>query len=110
MKQGKQRSRGVRPRAHGPDGVHAEARDADVGGAQPDARGDDGADRRPARAVVAHDELLDGDARAPRDLAHDKARRGVCRVALVVVGLQHRAAVQLGLVVGLVLGGLCSSF
>mmetsp|Transcript_36606 Transcript_36606/g.92788 ORF Transcript_36606/g.92788 Transcript_36606/m.92788 type:complete len:411 (-) Transcript_36606:363-1595(-) len=77
-------------------GVHAQRRDPEVDDAQPRLGGDDGADRHAARAVVLHHELLHGEAGTPRQLAHHEATLRVRGVALVVVGLDHDAAVELG--------------
>mmetsp|Transcript_21000 Transcript_21000/g.49727 ORF Transcript_21000/g.49727 Transcript_21000/m.49727 type:complete len:236 (-) Transcript_21000:364-1071(-) len=88
------------------DGMHAERGHPQVDDAQPCLGGDDWSDGGAAGAVVPHHELLHSEARPPRQLAHEEAALCVRGVALVVVGLDDHAAVELGCVCRVVLLGI----
>ena len=69
--------------------VHGELRNADINGAETEPRRENGADRRPAAAVLSDDEILEGHAGKLGDAAHQKCRRRVRRVPLVAVILDY---------------------
>mmetsp|Transcript_79291 Transcript_79291/g.224449 ORF Transcript_79291/g.224449 Transcript_79291/m.224449 type:complete len:227 (-) Transcript_79291:689-1369(-) len=83
--------------------MHRPLRGPDVDGADPRLRRDDRPDRRAARHVVPHHEVLDRDRGALADLAEEGRRQRGRRVSLVGVRLDDDALVELRHVLALVL-------